>query len=120
MRAPARKIAAGLLVAVGVAYVSEAGYAWYWRHSAEETLEAVLHGFARGSIPSGVEGAFDSRSPEKIAASLQGGFEVIGEDNILFSMRNYEFKVKTADGLFLTCDVIHQPPWRVSCVQFSR
>jgi hypothetical protein len=92
----------------------------FWsRSSAKKTLEAALSGFSVGHVPREIEWQLESRAPDQLARSLAGGFEVIGRDNILFSMRSYEFKVRTADGSFVACDVYYRPAWLVSCAHFA-
>jgi len=92
----------------------------FWsRSSAEKTLEAALSGFSGGHVPSDIEWQLESRAPDQLAQSLAGGFEVIGSDSILFSMRSYEFKVRTVDGSLVACDVYYRPRWLVSCAHFA-
>jgi hypothetical protein len=87
----------------------------YWIRGARRAVTLAVSEIAAGGDPPNVHFAeFVDR--QAMSSAFAGGFEILAFDNIPFGFRDYEVKIRVANGDFYNFDAFHrQGAWQLDC-----
>jgi hypothetical protein len=108
-------IIASFVALAGIAIAGGCFYDMYGRRSASRVVSGTLAGYSISAVPADVKFVLEAKDKEQMIDALRAGFEVELMDNILWSNRSFEVKVRLANGSSLYCDLYHTPEWDLKC-----